>query len=275
MNAEEKENKLRHLIRELGSLAVAYSGGVDSTYLLKIATDELGSRAIAVTATSPTYPERERNRSIEVARQIGARQILFESGEVDIPEFKDNPPDRCYYCKKELFLQVARIARDEEIEFFADGTNLDDLQDHRPGMAALTELKVHSPLRASGMTKEDIRLRSKAHGLPTWDLPSFACLSSRFPYGTPITEEALSQIEKAEKALYDLEFRVIRVRHHGDMARIELGAGELVRLLDESLRSKVVELIKECGYKYVALDLEGYRTGSMNEALDLASRTSL
>ncbi len=274
MTPEGKEAKLREIIRQMGTLAIAFSGGVDSTYLLNVAAEELGEDVLAITAVSPTYPQRERQRSIDLAKNIGARQMLFDSGETDLPEFKSNPPDRCYFCKKELFLQVGRIAQDEGIARIADGSNVDDLQDHRPGMAALKELGVRSPLRECGMTKNDVRERSKTLGLSTWDLPSFACLASRFPYGTPITEDALKRIEQAETALYDLGFKIIRVRHHGDTARIELGRDEIDLLLKESLRTKVVSAIKNTGYKYVALDLEGYRTGSMNEVLETKGQSA-
>ncbi|HDH57339.1 MAG TPA: ATP-dependent sacrificial sulfur transferase LarE, partial [Bacteroidetes bacterium] len=203
----------------------------------------------------------------ELARQIGARQITIESKETEIPQFVQNPPNRCYYCKLDLFQNIAEIAEAEELGWLVDGSTHDDLDDHRPGMAALKQMQVRSPLRECGFTKDDIRQRSKELGLPTWNLPSFACLASRFPYGTTITEEALRQVDLAESALYDLGFRVIRVRHHGDTARIEIGQDEINRLLEGDLRNRVVEAIKEAGYKYVSLDLEGYRTGSMNEVL--------
>lgn len=272
MTAELKEIELRKFIRDLGALAIAYSGGVDSTYLLKIATEELGSRALAVTATSSTYPERERRRSGEIVELMGARQVFIESEETEIPEFKINPPNRCYFCKKELFQKIAEVARREGIRHLADGSNTDDLHDHRPGQRALKELQILSPLRTCGFSKADIRERSRVLGLPTWDQPAFACLSSRFPYGVAITPEALSKIDRAETALYDLGFRVVRVRHHGDIARLEVGVDEIERLLDPRLRGQVVSAIKEAGYAYVALDLEGYRTGSMNEVLEADQR---
>lgn len=272
MTASEKEKQLRAYLQRLGSLAVAYSGGVDSTYLLKVAAEELGGRALAVTAMSSTYPEREKLKSQEVAAQIGARQLLVESEETDIPEFKTNPPDRCYFCKKELFHKVAEVALREGISFLADGSNTDDLHDHRPGQRALKELQILSPLRECGFSKDDIRERSRALGLPTWNQPAFACLSSRFPYGTPITPEALVKIDRSETALYELGFRVVRVRHHDNLARIEIGPEEIERLQDPVLRERIVRAIKGAGYSYVALDLEGYRTGSMNEVLDASER---
>lgn len=267
MTIEDKENQLRRYLRDLGSLAIAYSGGVDSTYLLKVACEELGDQALAVTATSTTYPQRERDKSQEMAITMGARQVFIESKETDIPEFRDNPPDRCYFCKRELFQKIAQVAQEEGLRHLADGTNLDDLQDHRPGMKALRELQVLSPLRECGFTKADIRERSRLLGLPTWNQPAFACLSSRFPYGVAITPEALEKIDRAETALYRMGFKVIRVRHHGEVARLEVGPNEIHRLLDDQTRRQTVEALKQAGYTYVALDLEGYRTGSMNEIL--------
>jgi uncharacterized protein len=263
----EKENELRRYLRGLNSLAVAYSGGVDSTYLLKVAVEELGERVLAVTATSSTYPERELKKAREIAIQIGARHILVESEETEIPQFKNNPPDRCYYCKKELFQKIAVIAKEQGIAYLADGSNRDDLNDYRPGMKALLELGVISPLKECGFTKQDIRERSRIHRLPTWDQPAFACLSSRFPYGTPITRDHLEKIDRAENALYQLGLRVVRVRHHGSVARLEIGSDEMPLFTDKEFRRRVINAVKNAGYTYVTLDLEGYRTGSMNEEI--------
>lgn len=271
----EKEKQLRQLIRSFRSVAIAYSGGVDSTYLLKVATEEIGQRAVGVIATSPAYPEREFKKARRIAEQMGARLITIRSRETEIPEFVENPPNRCYFCKEELFQSIARIAAREGLRCMADGSTMDDMGDHRPGMVALRELNVRSPLQECGFTKDDIRERSRELGLTTWNQPSFACLASRFPYGTPITEVALKRIDQSEALLYELGFRVVRVRHHGEIARIEVGADEMERLFDSEVRRRIVDAIKSVGYKYVALDLEGYRTGSMNEVLDLSERNIL
>lgn len=267
MTPLDKENELRRYVRCLNSLAIAYSGGVDSTYLLKIAVDELGDNVLAVTATSSTYPERELKKAQSLAERIGARHMLVKSEETEIPEFKNNPPDRCYFCKRELFLKVAAIAKEHGILNLADGSNRDDLNDFRPGLTALLELGVISPLKICGFTKQDIRERSRILRLPTWDQPAFACLSSRFPYGTPITRENLEKIDRAENELYQLGLRVVRVRHHGSVARLEIGSDELTLFADREFRQRVITAVKGAGYTYVTLDLEGYRTGSMNEEL--------
>lgn len=264
---EQKFNDLKNYIKSLGSVAVAYSGGVDSTFLIKVAHDVLGEKAIAVTARSSTYPEREFNEAVEYIKDIGAQHIVIISEELDIEGFSNNPTNRCYYCKKELFRKVGEVAKEKGIQYVADGSNYDDLNDYRPGMQAARELQVVSPLKYAKLTKEDIRILSKQLGLPTWDKPAFACLSSRFPYGHKITREKLSMVEKAEQYLMDLGFRQLRVRHHGETARIEIGEQEFDRFLDRALMRKVAEKLKSLGFTYVCLDLEGYRTGSMNEVL--------
>jgi len=261
----EKYERLRSIIRDLGGCVIGFSGGVDSTFLFSVAVDVLGERALAVTATSETYPEREMLESQELATLIGGRHRLVVSEELEIPEFQDNPRDRCYFCKKELFGKLREIAEREGLPHVLDGTNLDDLGDHRPGRRAAAELGVISPLEQAGFTKDDIRNLSKALKLPTWDKPAFACLSSRFPYGTAITAERVRQVGQAEEGLYRLGFRVLRVRFHGDVARLELGPEEFVAATGP-LREEVLGCVKAAGFVYVAVDLQGYRTGSMNEA---------
>jgi uncharacterized protein len=262
-----KSDRLRDLLRGYGSLLVAFSGGVDSTFLLKVARDVLGDRVMAVTATSPTYPARERDRAADLAAQIGVRQMLIDTDELAIAGFADNPPERCYFCKGELFGELLEIARREGFAYVADGANADDVGDWRPGMRAARELGVVSPLLEAGLTKDDVRTLSKQLGLPTWNLPSFACLASRIPYGDEITEAKLHMIEAAEACLRDLGFRQVRVRHHGDIARIEVEPDEIERLAASGVREQVAERLSKIGYRYVTLDCRGYRTGSMNEAL--------
>jgi uncharacterized protein len=264
---QEKKDKLYAIIRDMGGCVVGFSGGVDSTLLFAVAAELLGDRALAVTATSETYPERERREAEAFARKIGGRHRVVESEELDIPGFAENPKNRCYYCKSELFTKLRKVADEEGLPYVLDGSNLDDRGDYRPGKQAACELNVRSPLDEAGLSKDDIRALSKDMDLPTWDKPSFACLSSRFPYGTTITREKVSQVGHAEESLRDLGLRTIRVRHHGDMARIELGPAEFERVVN-GLRDDVIRLVKSAGYTYVALDLQGYRTGSMNEVLE-------
>jgi uncharacterized protein len=261
---DEKYDKLKTILREMESVLVAFSGGVDSTFLLRVAHDVLGERAAAVTATSPTYPQGEFQEAVALARQIGARQIVIDSNELEIPGFAANPRDRCYHCKKELFQLCRQQADVLGFAHVADGSNTDDLGDYRPGRRAAAELKVRSPLLEAGLAKDDIRTLSRELGLPTWQKQAFACLSSRFPYGTEITTERLAMIEAGEEYLKGKGFRVYRVRYHGEIARIELAAAELPRLLETALREELVGRFKQLGFKYVSLDLEGYRTGSMN-----------
>jgi uncharacterized protein len=260
----DKTDKLRTILADMGGCVIGFSGGVDSTLLFAVAAEVLGERAVAVTATSKTYPERELNEARELAELVSGRHLVIVSEELELPGFRDNPRNRCYYCKKELFGKLRAIAEQEGIRYVLDGTNIDDVGDHRPGRVAAEELQVRSPLEEAGFTKEDIRNLSRDMGLPTWDKPALACLSSRFPYGTAITPERVDQVGLAEESLRGLGFRTLRVRYHGSVARIELGEGEFERAAGTE-RDKVVQLVKAAGFTYVALDLQGYRTGAMNE----------
>lgn len=267
MNIDEKFQKLKENIFKLESVAIAYSGGVDSTFLLKVAFDLLGDKVVAVTAKSSTYPIRELNEATTFAKKIGAKHIIITSEELEIEGFAKNPVNRCYFCKKELFSKVRKIADEEALKQVLDGSNLDDVSDVRPGMQAAAELKVISPLKDARLTKDEIRKLSKDLGLRTWDKPSFACLSSRFPYGTEITKSKLKKIELAEQYLMDIGFRQVRVRYEGNTARIEVSPEERMKFFDVDLLDKVGKKFKEIGFAYSTMDLLGYRTGSMNEVI--------
>lgn len=263
---QTKMDNLRNRLKEMGSVVIAFSGGVDSTFLLKVAVDTLGKGVLAVTATSSTYPLSQQQEAIRLANQIGARQILVKSEELEINGFASNPPNRCYFCKKELFGKLLQIAREQGVKYILDGSNFDDLNDYRPGMQAAQEIGVRSPLKEIQLTKDDIRKLSKELGLPTWNKPSYACLSSRFPYGITITKEKLRQVDRAESYLRRiLNAGQVRVRYHNEIARIETTRDAFSRMLTNA--DAIVKKLREYGFIYITLDLQGYRTGSMNETL--------
>jgi uncharacterized protein len=263
-----KLQDLRSILRHMESVAIGYSGGVDSTLLLHVAVDVLGSRALAMIGQSETYPTKEFEEAVALAEGMGARFIVVRTEETDQLKFSENPPDRCYYCKTELFGKLQELAVREGIPWIADGTIMDDLGDFRPGMKARSEQKVRSPLLEAGLSKAEVREISRHLDLPTWDKPAFACLSSRFPYGIGITRENLTRVDAAETFLRERGFRLFRVRFHDtSTARIEAGPLELGRLVAEPLRQDIVQHFKKLGFIYVTIDLQGYRTGSMNELL--------
>jgi uncharacterized protein len=258
------KEKLEAVLSSMGGLVIAYSGGVDSTLLLKVAHDCLGDRALAVIGRSKTMPYREYEFALDSVSSIGARFEVVDTEELDQPRFVSNPPDRCYLCKSELFCKLKAVAEREGLEWVADGSNLDDCGDYRPGLEAAKEMGVRSPLVEAGLRKEDIRVLSRELGLPTWDKPSKACLSSRFPFGSEITPEKLAAVEEAENFLEDSGFKQLRVRHHGEIARVEVDKAELNRLLTSGIREKVVSKLKSLGFRYVTVDLAGYSSGSFN-----------
>ncbi len=265
---DAKEQALCDTLSSLDSVIVAYSGGVDSAYLAYIAHRTLGDRAVAVTADSPSYPERHRSLAIRIARDFGLRHEIIHTSELERPEYRANPANRCYYCKHELYTHLSRLAESRGA-VIVDGNNADDRGDYRPGRQAAREFGVRSPLDEVDLTKDEIRELSRLAGLPTWDEPASACLSSRIPYHTEVTGEKLRTIERAEQALRALGFRVFRVRHHDELARVEIARGEMARALEPETSAAIVRELKAAGYKYVSLDLQGYRMGSLNEGLFL------
>jgi uncharacterized protein len=265
LEADTKEALLRELLRGFGSVIVAFSGGVDSAYLAYLANDELGERALAVTGDSASYPTFQREIADRLTSDFGIRHKLIVTEEMDDPNYSSNPTNRCYFCKSELYNKLSKLALELGFAVICDGTNSDDLGDWRPGRQAARELGVRSPLVECGFTKADIRELSRRAGLPTWDQPASACLSSRIPYGQVVTIEKLSLIDKAEQALRDLGLRQVRVRHHGEIARIEVALEEMPHALNPEVASQMSGALKALGFRYVALDLEGYRTGSLNQ----------
>jgi len=260
-----KLEQLKASLREMDSAAIAYSGGADSAFLVKVAYDVLGENAIAITAASPTYPQRELKQAKELAKSIGIKHVIISSEETEIDNFSKNPSNRCYFCKKELFSKIKKIATKEHLNYILDGSNVDDKGDYRPGAKALEEFGVVSPLKDVGLTKREIKELSREMNLDTWDKPAFACLASRIPYGTKITKSRLKMIEKAEEVIQKLGVKQFRVRFHNEIARIEVLKDDFQIVLDHS--DDIVKKFKKIGFKYITLDIQGYRTGSLNEGL--------
>jgi uncharacterized protein len=267
MDLAEKEGTLGSILASMGRVLVAYSGGVDSAYLAYKAHQVLGPNALAVTAESPSVPSQQRRMALQVAREFGFPHEIINTRELQREEYRNNPPNRCFFCKDELYQHLAEIARQRGFEAIVDGLNADDLGDYRPGRDAARQYQVRSPLLEAKLGKEEIRELSRRAGLPTADQPASACLSSRFPYGVRITEEKLRMVDEGEEALRDMGFRIFRVRHHDEMVRLEFGSNDLRRALSPEVAAQLTRIFKTLGYKFVTLDLEGYRTGSANEVL--------
>ncbi len=266
---QEKFEHLKALLAPIRSAIVAFSGGVDSTFVLRVAHDVLGERVIGLTTTSPTMPSDDRTNALAMARRIGARHLVIESNELEVPGYAANPINRCYLCKHNLFTVCSAKAAELGIEEILDGLNLDDLNDYRPGIKAASESRVRHPLVEAQLTKAEVRELSKMLDLPTWDRAASPCLSSRFPYGTQITASGLDQVEAGEKVLHQLGFKVARVRYHGEVARLEVAADQVARLFDPAIRELVDNELRRIGFKYVTVDLRGFRSGSLNEGLNV------
>ena len=264
-----KARRLQEILAGYNSVLVAFSGGVDSAYLAIAAASALGTRALAVTADSPSYPETHRRLALAIANDFGFAHEVIHTTELDRPEYRANPANRCYYCKDELYTHLAAIARERGFDVIVDGNNADDRGDYRPGRQAAREHGVRSPLDEAALTKDEIRELAREAGLASWDEPASACLSSRIPYGTEVTDGTLRMIEQAEDALRALGFRICRVRHHDTLARLELGRDEIARALEPDMRDAIVRALRAAGYRQVAVDLEGYRKGSLNEGIHL------
>jgi uncharacterized protein len=264
---EKKYHELNHILKGYHKLLVAYSGGVDSVFLLKTASDVLGNNSLGVIGDSPSLARRELSEAVDIAQKFNLPYVIIKTHELEDENYASNPENRCYFCKKELFNEIYDYAKEKDFTYIADGTNADDAVDFRPGKKAAQELKVVSPLQQAGFTKKDVRDLSQFLGLPTWNKPALACLSSRLPTGTRVTSAALKQVEQAEEYLYALGFKILRVRHHDNLARIEVGPEEINNFFDEVLRKKIDKRFREIGYKFVTLDISGYRMGSLNQLI--------